>query len=144
MGELKPCQHPSVFWSKVDEIFVCDDCGATVRSTPPASQNDDPLGDGSDYGVTGHWWGTASQSDEALVVEVASILDHPSLFMGGPSRQSTMKARAILPILQAREAAARADEREKALEEAAKYLDQFAPKLVESAAAIRALKGERT
>lgn len=49
----------------------------------------------------------------------------------------------VRSILTAREAAARADEREKALEEAAEYLDQFSPKLVESAAAIRALKGER-
>lgn len=34
--------------------------------------------------------------------------------------------------------------RREGIEEAAKYLDQFAPKLVESATAIRALKGERT
>lgn len=34
--------------------------------------------------------------------------------------------------------------RREGIEEAAEYLDQFSPKLVESAAAIRALKGERT
>jgi hypothetical protein len=32
--------------------------------TQPSSPGDDPLGDGSDLGVTGEWWGTASSTDE--------------------------------------------------------------------------------
>lgn len=37
--------------------------------------------------------------DEMLLRKIGAILDHPSLYMGGPSRQSMQKARAILPII---------------------------------------------
>ena len=41
--------------------------------------------------------------NEALIREIASVLDHPSLYMGGPSRGSMLKAKAILPIIRRRE-----------------------------------------
>ena len=39
---------------------------------------------------------------ERLIVQrgIASILDHPSLYMGGPSRQSMLKAEAIIKLLE--------------------------------------------
>jgi hypothetical protein len=37
----------------------------------PSSTEDDPLGDGSDLGVTGEWWGTASSTDEVERVATA-------------------------------------------------------------------------
>lgn len=40
---------------------------------------------------------------EELIEELARLLDHPSLYMGGASEQSKRKARAILPIILRRE-----------------------------------------
>ena len=35
-----------------------------------------------------------------LLRKIGAVLDHPSLYMGGPSRQSMMKAAALLPIIE--------------------------------------------
>lgn len=97
----------------------------------------------------------ASQSDEALVEELAMIICRGGgrgLCVGfchakrcaDAIEQYSDTARAILPIITAHQASARAEGKREGIEEAAEYLDQFSPKLVESAAAIRALKGERT
>lgn len=37
---------------------------------------------------------------EQLLRKIGAALDHPSLYMGGPSRQSMMKAAALLPIIE--------------------------------------------
>lgn len=42
-------------------------------------------------------------TDDALVRTIASILDHPSVFMGGPSQQNMKKARAAIAALEGRE-----------------------------------------
>ena len=43
-------------------------------------------------------------TDEELIEQVARVLDHPSLYMGGASHGSRRKARAILPIIKAERA----------------------------------------
>jgi hypothetical protein len=45
---------------------------AAMLTTSP--RQTDPLGDGSDYGVTGEWWGTSPRQTEGLVDRIASII----------------------------------------------------------------------
>lgn len=105
----------------------------------------------------------SEQNDEVLVEELTKAVLFEDCGNTTDWQENLNLGRAILPILHRERASARSDAyaeatplvaeahdlgfakgRREGIEEAAEYLDQFSPKLVESAAAIRALKGERT
>ena len=43
--------------------------------------------------------GAGYMTEKVVLPTIASILDHPSVYMGGPSKQSLKKARKILDYL---------------------------------------------